>query len=189
MNFKKVKSMKKILLGVLAVFAISFLGARQSALAIEINEAELAEMRIVSPDPSVNIPGPDGWTPLMHAVQGHDIEAVKTLLKKGASLNILPESVKCEYANVFEYLCDLVVGIGSGDFVDGEYEYTAWRVSEIARVDYYEIVDIILKHCIANGIHLKVNTKVHDDDIYTVWSEYGGYVYFDISGEYPLLFS
>lgn len=42
MSFKKVRSMKKIFLSVLAVFAISFLGVWQSALAIEINEAELA---------------------------------------------------------------------------------------------------------------------------------------------------
>lgn len=44
----------------LAVFAISFLGVWQSALAIEINEAELAQMRIVSPDLTVDKLNIDG---------------------------------------------------------------------------------------------------------------------------------
>lgn len=52
----------------LAVFAISFLGVWQSALAIEINEAELAQMRIVSPDLTVDKLNIDEWTSFMHAI-------------------------------------------------------------------------------------------------------------------------
>ena len=82
MSFKKVRSMKKIFLSVLAVFAISFLGVWQSALAIEINEAELAQMRIVSPDLTVDKLNIDGWTSFMRAIQGHEVQVVRDLLKK-----------------------------------------------------------------------------------------------------------
>ena len=168
----------------LAVFAISFLGVWQSALAIEINEAELAQMRIVSPDLTVDKLNIDGWTSFMHAIQGHEVQVVRDLLKKGASLNLLPDCVKYEYANAFEYLYDLGIGFGSG-------EHKAWAVTETAREDYYEIVDIILKHCIANGKCLKVNRVLlkHDDGILTVWSEHGEQVYKELLVKYLNLFS
>ena len=109
---------------------------------------------------------------------------VRDLLKKGASLNLLPDCVKYEYANAFEYLCDLGIGFGSG-------EHKAWAVTETAREDYYEIVDIILKHCIANGKCLKVNRVLlkHDDGILTVWSEHGEQVYKELLVKYLNLFS
>lgn len=78
-------------------------------------------MRIVSPDLTVDKLNIDGWTSFMHAIQGHEVQVVRDLLKKGASLNLLPDCVKYKYANAFEYLCDLGIGFGSG-------EHKAWTL-------------------------------------------------------------
>lgn len=192
MIFKIFKSIRKIFYGISAIVLVfNFFGIKHLAWAMfdEIYRPE--PIRAVARNPFINEPDEKGWTLLMRAIQEHNSKSVKEYLEQGADLTIVPKELSENYSNAFEYLCDLKIKEGRGDFAYGEYEHEVLCVSPEAIEEYYEIVNIILQHCVDDNSLLTVNIDMlinHDDTIYTVWDCYAKWHYWELNDKYPHLF-
>ncbi len=192
MSLEMFKNKKKIICLILSIiFAGNLFVVNPFVLAMDDNDEELAPVRVTAVNPFINVPDSKGWTLLMRAIREHDSQLVEKLLKQGADLNILPAELNDAYANAFEYVCDFVIKTCSGDLVDGDYEKETWLISKEVCQDYYDIVDIILRHCINKNIRLHVNTSTltnHEDSVDTVWDCYGKWYYWELGEQYPYIF-
>lgn len=160
MNLKK-----KIFCGILALSTVfGGLVGSLHAKAMVGDESGLS----LKEDAEINKPDVCGRTSLMQAIKELNVERVKELLEKGASLNI-PKDYAVNssldnqlYSNVFELLCDLEVAHNESKYDDGglrfdpSLDFDNCNNEKGAKIK--KIVGIILEHCVKNEIPLSVNT-------------------------------